>query len=58
MTKKKYIVKVTPLQPVASHFVDVNTINSGSAEFIALQVLKERGLDINYFTTKVTEIPG
>ena len=56
MNKKRYIVKVTPLVPLTPKFVDVDTVNKGSAEWIALQKLKEQGVDVNYFTTIVTEV--
>ena len=54
--KKQYVVKIVPLVPTAPKFVDVDTINKGSAEFIALQKLKEKGVDINYYKAMVTEI--
>ena len=53
---KTFIVKITPLVPTASKFVDVETINKGAAEWIALQKLKEAGVDIGHYTCIATEI--
>ena len=56
MTKKRYVVKITPLVPGTPKYVDVNTINRNSAEFVALQILKERGQSMGYYKSQVTEV--